>query len=114
LEEVREIAASFNCDVITSVDRYLDIVPKDVNKGTSLKKLMNLIGISSDKVMVAGDTLNDLALFETGYAGVAVGKSEKALLDATKDYSLIYQANSAGAGGILEFMKHHDYFNPYL
>lgn len=114
LEEVREIAASFNCDVITSVDRYLDIVPKDVNKGTSLKKLMNLIGISSDKVMVAGDTLNDLALFETGYAGVAVGKSEKALLDATKDNSLIYQANSAGAGGILEFMKHHDYFNSYL
>lgn len=104
LDHVKAIAAGFNCDVVTSVDCYLDILPHGVNKGSTLLKLINLLQVPKDQVMVAGDTLNDLSLYEIDVRGVAVGKSEIGLLNATQDYPHVLHAKSEGAGGILEFM----------
>src|SRR5690606_38274689 len=72
LDAVRDIANRYQCDVLLSAGRYLDILPGGVNKGTTLKKLVKLIGFPEDQVLVAGDTYNDYSLFETGYKGVAV------------------------------------------
>src|SRR5690606_2280157 len=55
----------------------------------------------------AGDTLNDLALFQIGFRGVAVGKSEPSLLQAIAELDTAYNAEAAGAGGILEYMSKH-------
>ncbi|WP_257213721.1 glucosylglycerol-phosphate synthase [Sphingobacterium sp. 1.A.4] len=114
LETVQEIAAEMGCDVITSVNKYLDIMPKGVNKGNTLKKLVDLLEIPYEQVLVAGDTLNDLSLFQTGFEGVAVGDSEEALLEATKGLSNVYQAEDAGAAGILECMERHERFRTYV
>src|SRR5690606_11987944 len=84
-ERVQQVADKYDCDIITSADRYLDLLPKGVNKGTTLKTLIEFLNIPADQVMVAGDTLNDLALFQIGFNGVAVGKSEGSLLDAINE-----------------------------
>lgn len=114
LVKVHAIAEQKGCDVVTSVDKYLDILPKGVNKGSTLKKLVAHLEISARDVLVAGDTLNDLSLFQTGYQGVAVGESEIALLEATEGFSNVYQADRLGAGGILESMENYESFAPYV
>jgi len=113
LNAVREIANQHQCDVLLSAGKYLDILPGNVNKGTTLKKLVQLIGFPEDKVLVAGDTYNDYSLFQTGYKGVAVGKSEPALLAAVDDMDHVFQATKEGAGGILEAMRHFEPFRGY-
>ncbi|WP_212592623.1 HAD-IIB family hydrolase [Sphingobacterium humi] len=114
LAKVHAIAEQKGCDVITSVDKYLDILPKGVNKGSTLKKLVAHLEVTAGEVLVAGDTLNDLSLFQTGYQGVAVGQSEIALLEATEGLSNVYQADRLGAGGIIESMETYESFAPYL
>ncbi|MFD1770575.1 glucosylglycerol-phosphate synthase [Sphingobacterium suaedae] len=113
LTRIEEIAESFDCDVITSVDRYLDILPRGVNKGSTLRALVELLHMDADSVLVAGDTLNDLSLYETGYKGVVVGKAEQGLLDKTQNNPLVYPAFEAGAGGIIESLSHFERFQKY-
>ncbi|QQD16518.1 glucosylglycerol-phosphate synthase [Sphingobacterium sp. UDSM-2020] len=114
LDQVTAIAEEFSCDIITSVDKYLDILPREVNKGTSLLKLIQYLNIETDQVLAAGDTMNDLSLLEIGSQAVAVGRSEQSLLEATKSNILVYQAESAGAGGILECMSKISHFKRYI
>ena len=99
-------AESINCDVIYSAGKFLDIVPRNVNKGTTLKQLITWIKYAEENVIVAGDTLNDLEMFNTGYKGVVVGNSEQSLKKQTSHHDHIYQARSYGAGGIFEAIKH--------
>lgn len=114
LKQVEAIAKEFGCDMITSVNMYLDVVPQGVNKGSSLRKLVEFLQIDPIDVVVAGDTMNDFSLYQIGYKGVAVGKSEKALLEAVMDNSDVYQAKAAGAGGILEFIEQSEHFSPFV
>lgn len=102
IEQVRESVAPLNCEVIYSAGKFLDVLPQGVNKGTSLHELVQYLGLSSAQVLVAGDTLNDLSMYVTGFKGVVVGNSEPLLVSATCGMQHVYHARSAGAGGILE------------
>lgn len=102
---VHERVKHLGCEVIYSAGRFLDILPAGVNKGTSLSKLIEYLGMDSTKVLVAGDTFNDFAMYTRGYQGVVVGMAEERLLDATRDLEHVYHAENAGAGGILEAIK---------
>lgn len=113
LNKIYEIAAHFECDVITSVDTYLDILPQGVNKGSTLKALVEQLEIEEADVLVAGDTLNDLSLYNTGYKGVVVGEAELGLLEHTAAYKHVYQATAPGAGGISESLGHFERFHKY-
>lgn len=105
IESVRKLVTPLNCDVIYSVGKYLDVLPKGVNKGTSLTKLVNYLHADPASVLVAGDTLNDLAMYQCGYKGVVVGQSEEKLVTATVGLPDVHYAKAAGAGGILESMS---------
>lgn len=111
IKRVRERVADLDCEVVYSADRFLDVLPKGINKGTSLTKLVNLLKLNDEDVLVAGDTLNDLAMYECGYKGVVVGEAEDALISATKETEGIFHAKSAGAGGILEAMEYFPEFS---
>ncbi|MCL4638702.1 MULTISPECIES: glucosylglycerol-phosphate synthase [Olivibacter] len=110
LTKVMDIAEKKNLDVITSVDKYLDLLPKGVNKGSTLRKLIDMLGVADERVLVAGDTMNDLAMFQIGCKGVVVGASEAALFDTTAKNQDVYHAKQPGAGGVLEAMQRLDSF----
>ncbi|WP_019919159.1 glucosylglycerol-phosphate synthase [Methyloversatilis discipulorum] len=101
-DELYRIAKEQNCDLLYSADRYLDFLPRGVNKGSTLRRLVHDLGIDMNQVLVAGDTLNDLSMFEQGFRGVCVGESEAALLAATADRTRVLHSRRVGCAGILE------------
>src|SRR5690606_22876636 len=113
MDAIHTVADNYACDVITSVDKYLDILPKGVNKGSTLRALIQTLGIADEDVLVAGDTLNDLSLYEVGLKGVVVGQAEPALIKQTAELSQVYQAGEPGAGGILEAIAHFETLKKY-
>ncbi|MDF2386645.1 glucosylglycerol-phosphate synthase [Nostoc ellipsosporum NOK] len=112
-EHLQRIADASGCDVLKSAGRFVDVLPGGVNKGSSLIQLVKLLNIDPSHILVAGDTLNDLSLYNTGYKGVVVGRAEQALLDATRDSENVFQATEAGCGGILESLSYFPAFENY-
>jgi HAD superfamily hydrolase (TIGR01484 family) len=114
LPQVKALADEINCDILYSAGKFLDVLPKAVNKGSSLSKLVNYLDIQAEDVLVGGDTMNDLDMYACGYKSVAVGGSENALLKSTADIPHIYHAKATGAGGILEAMFHFERFKHFV
>ncbi|WP_336516629.1 glucosylglycerol-phosphate synthase [Pollutibacter soli] len=106
LPEINEIADSLGCDVIYSAGRFLDFVSKGVNKGATLLNLTKLLSYTSDQVLVAGDTMNDLSLYKHGFKGVVVGNAEADLVRSTRSIKDIFYAGANGAGGIQQSLQH--------
>ena len=73
MKRIADIADQLQVDIIISHGKYVDVLPAGTNKGSTLKKLVALLGHPGEAILVAGDTLNDLSLFETGFKGVVVG-----------------------------------------
>jgi len=106
-DELKQVVnGELGCDLLYSADQFLDILPRGINKGQTLKKLVEHLQIEDEAVLVAGDTLNDLSLFEMGYKGVCVGESESGLLAATEHTTCVLHAPNSGCGGILDAIEH--------
>lgn len=100
----RIVAAGFDC--LLSDERYLDVLPPGVAKGSMLLRLLDHLAVPRDTVVVCGDTLNDLSLFRTGLLGIVVGNAEAKLLDAVADRETVYCSAAPGIAGILEGVCH--------
>lgn len=92
IDSAREIAASLQCDLVLSAGKYLDILPAGVNKGFTLKQLLQVLALPHQKVLVAGDSMNDYSMYETGFKGVVVGDSEPELVARTAGMPHVLQA----------------------
>jgi hydroxymethylpyrimidine pyrophosphatase-like HAD family hydrolase len=93
-------------DCLLSAQRYFDVLPAGVNKGSTLRHLLQWLAIDDRRVVTAGDSLNDLAMFETGLAGIMVGNAEPALRRRLPQLPRVYAARAHGCGGILEGLRH--------
>jgi hydroxymethylpyrimidine pyrophosphatase-like HAD family hydrolase len=93
-------------DCLLSDNRYLDLLPTGVNKGSTLLALLAWLDVDPACVVTAGDTLNDLAMFETGLKGVMVANAEAALLDHLPRLPSVYLASEQGCAGIAEGLRH--------
>ncbi|MCC5983249.1 MAG: HAD-IIB family hydrolase [Rhodobacteraceae bacterium] len=94
-------------DVLISHGRFLDILPRGVSKGPSLLRLLDHLGVKADRVLVAGDTLNDLSMFQTGLHGAVVGGAETELLEAVSPLPRAHVCQGIGAAGIIEAIHAH-------
>lgn len=99
-ETLQKITAA-GFDFILSCDMYLDIVPKGVNKGSTLLNLLDLLNLNHESVITCGDSLNDLSLFQTGLKSVAVGNSEPKLINEIKSLTNVFQSANPGLYGII-------------
>jgi hydroxymethylpyrimidine pyrophosphatase-like HAD family hydrolase len=93
-------------DCLVSGDKYLDVLPAGVNKGSTLLGLLEWLELDPALVVTAGDSLNDLAMFETGLQSVMVGNAEPGLVRALPGLSRTYRARGHGGAGILEGLRH--------
>jgi HAD superfamily hydrolase (TIGR01484 family) len=94
-------------DVLISHGCFVDVLPPGVSKGPSLLRLLDHLDLPHDRVLVAGDTLNDLSMFQTGLRGAVVGGSEAELRAATAALPRAHHCTAAGAAGIIEAIHAH-------
>ena len=94
---------------VLSDNRYFDVMPAGVNKGATLLELLAWLELDPARVVTAGDTLNDLAMFETGLSGVMVGNAEPALVAELPRLPAVYRARGEGCAGISEGLRHFGY-----
>lgn len=97
-------AAGFDC--LLSAGRFLDVLPKGISKGPTLVRVVEALRLDPESVLVAGDTMNDLSLFETGFKGVAVGNSEPRLATAVGRMKNVYRSPLPGTAGIADAIRH--------
>lgn len=109
--ELLQALDEIGCSAIFSAGRYLDVLPRGVSKGTTLLKLIGLVDLDPEAVVVAGDSLNDLSMFETELKGVVVGNAEPALRRRTTGLKSVFFARAEGVGGILEGLAHHGFLD---
>lgn len=57
-------------DIFFSEDYFLEIVPKNVGKDSSLEALLKLLGIKREELIACGDAMNDVSMIK--YAGLGV------------------------------------------
>lgn len=95
-------------DSLISDNQYLDALPRGVNKGFAVNWLMAYWGLTANQVLVAGDTLNDLAMLRLPLPAVVVANAEPALkeelLNRKENPGLMF-ASQDGAAGIHESFR---------
>lgn len=89
-------------DTLMSDNQYFDVLPRGVQKGATLLRTLDALGLPEHRTLVAGDTLNDLSMFQTGLAGVAVANREAALDVAIAHHHNVYRSRHQGAAGVLD------------
>lgn len=61
---------------------YLEIMDNKVNKGATLLRLLNILGIDSDQVVAFGDDTNDIEMLTSLKWGIAMGNARPPVRDA--------------------------------
>lgn len=91
-------------EVVYSSQRDLDVLPAGVDKGTAAAFLAKLWEISPERVFVAGDSGNDLTMFQQGFRGIVVGNAHPELKRINS--ADIYHCKKPYAEGVIEGLEH--------
>ncbi len=105
-----DVLEGVQVDILISHGCFVDILPQGISKGPSLQSLIAFLKLPAARVLVAGDTMNDFSMFQTGLHGAVVGGAEAELLKATRDFPRAYECRAEGAAGILEAIRAHALF----
>lgn len=62
-------------EVTTSMENNIEIMRKNVNKGSTLKELCDMLKINKDEVIAVGDSKNDLTMFSFAGTRLAVSNA---------------------------------------
>lgn len=88
--------------VIYSSQRDLDVLPEEADKGRAVAWLADHLHLSPEHVAVAGDTENDLAMFQVaGVRGVVVANATPGLLAGVRGLGA-YRAKQIASDGVIE------------
>ena len=63
--------------LFTSKPYFLEILPANTDKGTSLEKIAGLLNIRREEVLAIGDSMNDEAMIRWAGTGVAMANSDE-------------------------------------
>lgn len=107
-QRVIEAGAGDKYQVVWSSSRDLDILPADSGKGKAIRFLIQFEKISPQKVIVAGDSGNDRAMFDEFSHGIVVGNAKPELKRLREENSQpgFYFAQNSFAAGVEEGLRH--------
>ena len=66
-------------DYFSSKKDFLEIVPKDVNKGEALKVLSKELGVLKEEIIAIGDGDNDISMIDYAGLGIAMNNASEGL-----------------------------------
>lgn len=107
LARAREAIAATGIPValVHSGASNLDVLPAGAGKGAATQHLTRALGHGAESIVVAGDSGNDIEMFEAAERGIVVGNADAALRAAV-DPSRAYLARQGFAAGILEGLEY--------
>jgi len=111
-EAIRELKrqlgeAGLNVKVVYSSAHDLDVLPRNATKGGALRWLCARLSLPLDRVLVAGDTGNDISMFRLpGVRGIIVENALPELYEATVDVTT-YSSRQILADGVLDGLCHY-------
>jgi sucrose-6F-phosphate phosphohydrolase len=82
----------------------LDLIAPEAGKDEALIFLSRHFEVPCERVIAAGDSGNDLAMFEAAGRAIAVGNARRELLESAPRYKT-YFARAAHAGGVHEGLR---------
>ncbi len=89
---------------ITSVYRsepfFIEIMPKNVDKATSLDRMLESIGLTAKDAICCGDGFNDMTMIQYAGIGVAMGNAQHAVKEAAD-----FVTSSNDHDGIVKVIK---------
>jgi hydroxymethylpyrimidine pyrophosphatase-like HAD family hydrolase len=105
-EMVREelIRRGVDARVIVTHGSKMDIIPAAAGKGVAIGFLRDRLGIDPDRVVVAGDSANDVDMFTGQNRGIVVANADPELM--TLDRPQLYRASASHAAGVLEGLRY--------
>lgn len=90
--------------VIVTHGVAMDIIPADAGKGAAIVFLRNLLRVEMGRVVVAGDSANDIDMFADDYCGIVVANADEELKNLPGPH--IYRAQRPYAAGVLDGLRH--------
>jgi sucrose-phosphate synthase len=98
--------------VIATLDheRDLDVTPVRASPGLAIRFLCHKWHLAPSRVLVAGDSGNDVDMLSGETLGVVVGNHTPEL-ESIRDRPRVYFAGTNHAWGILEGIQHYDFFH---
>lgn len=96
----------YHVNVISSHNRFVDILPKRASKGNAILYLCHKWGLQLNKVYACGDSGNDLDMFREPINGIVVGNASEELKHL-KTRKKLYVAEKYAAAGILEGLEYY-------
>jgi mannosylfructose-6-phosphate phosphatase len=96
--------AGLRIDLLYSSSRDLDVVPAGINKGTAATFLASRVVPECRRVIVSGDTANDLLMFLQGFLGVVVANAHRELKDLAGER--VYVSPYPYADGVLDGLRY--------
>ncbi len=64
---------------------FIEIMPKNVDKATSLDRMLQSVGLTRENAICCGDGFNDISMIQYAGTGVAMGNAQPAVKEAA-DY----------------------------
>ena len=87
--------------IVRSGESDFDVLPPDAGKGRATLHLARLLGVPLERMIVAGDSANDVQMFQVAQKGIVVGNARPALRALT-DPAKVYFAKGHYANALLE------------
>jgi hydroxymethylpyrimidine pyrophosphatase-like HAD family hydrolase len=100
----RLLDAGLRIDLLYSSNRDLDVVPAGINKGTAASFLASRVAPECRRVIVSGDTANDLMMFLQGFLGIVVANAHRELKELAGER--VYVSPYSHADGVLDGVQH--------
>lgn len=96
--------------ILYSCGKFLDVIPKNAGKRAAIDYLRKSWGIDPDRVLVGGNSGNDIDMLEDPrIPGVVVGNGEDELQDLS-EAERVHQADAPFAAGVLEGAEVHSFW----
>jgi HAD superfamily hydrolase (TIGR01484 family) len=99
-------ATGQSAKIVTSGTSDFDVLPPDADKGEATLFIAELLGVPLTRLIVAGDSANDVAMFGVAERGIVVGNAREELRRAVNP-ECAYLATESRARGLLEGLKHY-------
>lgn len=102
---LKAAVAALGCSWTYSGGRYFDVLPVNAGKGAAVRELARMRHWPLSSLLVAGDSLNDLSLFDLGAHGVVVGNAEPGLAARVPLCARVHRPALDGAAAILSALE---------